>query len=284
MVISRGFKSKFGITLLLLLMAAMVLVDFTLSMLYQKITVDAEVARGQAGLLALKAIWRRSAPYPAESFQRFQSDASLICREGNYSCMVVNGQQGIRIGFDQLDAPCSVELERLAQQSQSTGRSTVSYFDQTWGLFWKQARFLLVAAPLESNGGIAAAALALPLDSLWQKLRHGQRLMILYMILNAAIFALIGIRRFARITLAPLNRLARKAENYDKESGSYFVVRKEDNELNRLSAALNSMLTRLTEDRRKLQITIQELGYELNNRPDWVRIPLDGIIQILEVD
>jgi maltose alpha-D-glucosyltransferase/alpha-amylase len=33
-----------------------------------------------------------------------------------------------------------------------------------------------------------------------------------------------------------------------------------------------------------LQKAIYELGYELNNRPDWVRIPLDGITQILEVD
>ncbi|HBP88962.1 MAG TPA: alpha-amylase, partial [Nitrospiraceae bacterium] len=33
-----------------------------------------------------------------------------------------------------------------------------------------------------------------------------------------------------------------------------------------------------------LQKAIYELGYELNNRPDWVRIPLDGIHQILEVD
>ena len=33
-----------------------------------------------------------------------------------------------------------------------------------------------------------------------------------------------------------------------------------------------------------LQKAIYELGYELNNRPDWVRIPLDGIMQILEVE
>jgi len=24
------------------------------------------------------------------------------------------------------------------------------------------------------------------------------------------------------------------------------------------------------------------LGYELNNRPDWIQIPLEGILQILE--
>jgi maltose alpha-D-glucosyltransferase/alpha-amylase len=31
-----------------------------------------------------------------------------------------------------------------------------------------------------------------------------------------------------------------------------------------------------------LEKAIYELGYELNNRPDWVRIPLQGIRQILD--
>jgi maltose alpha-D-glucosyltransferase/alpha-amylase len=31
-----------------------------------------------------------------------------------------------------------------------------------------------------------------------------------------------------------------------------------------------------------LEKAVYELGYELNNRPDWVRIPLEGLLQILE--
>jgi maltose alpha-D-glucosyltransferase/alpha-amylase len=31
-----------------------------------------------------------------------------------------------------------------------------------------------------------------------------------------------------------------------------------------------------------LEKAIYELGYELNHRPDWVRIPLQGICQLLE--
>jgi maltose alpha-D-glucosyltransferase/alpha-amylase len=31
-----------------------------------------------------------------------------------------------------------------------------------------------------------------------------------------------------------------------------------------------------------LEKAVYELGYELNNRPDWVRIPLDGILQLME--
>jgi maltose alpha-D-glucosyltransferase/alpha-amylase len=33
-----------------------------------------------------------------------------------------------------------------------------------------------------------------------------------------------------------------------------------------------------------LEKVIYELGYELNNRPDWIRVPLQGILQLLEVN
>jgi maltose alpha-D-glucosyltransferase/alpha-amylase len=29
---------------------------------------------------------------------------------------------------------------------------------------------------------------------------------------------------------------------------------------------------------------IYELGYELNNRPDWVKIPLQGIVELMTLD
>jgi maltose alpha-D-glucosyltransferase/alpha-amylase len=31
-----------------------------------------------------------------------------------------------------------------------------------------------------------------------------------------------------------------------------------------------------------LEKALYELGYELNNRPDWVRIPLTGILQLMQ--
>jgi maltose alpha-D-glucosyltransferase/alpha-amylase len=40
-----------------------------------------------------------------------------------------------------------------------------------------------------------------------------------------------------------------------------------------LSVLLNAYL---------LEKAAYELGYELNNRPDWVRLPLRGITEILE--
>jgi len=31
-----------------------------------------------------------------------------------------------------------------------------------------------------------------------------------------------------------------------------------------------------------LEKALKELGHELNNRPDWVRVPLQGILQLLD--
>jgi predicted trehalose synthase len=31
-----------------------------------------------------------------------------------------------------------------------------------------------------------------------------------------------------------------------------------------------------------LEKAVYELGYELNNRPDWVRVPVEGILELIK--
>ena len=37
-------------------------------------------------------------------------------------------------------------------------------------------------------------------------------------------------------------------------------------------------------DAHLLEKAVYEIGYELNNRPDWVRIPVRGVLEILEMN
>jgi signal transduction histidine kinase len=53
--------------------------------------------------------------------------------------------------------------------------------------------------------------------------------------------------------------LAKRAEDYKEDDEIIFSVRKEDNELNRLSKALNIMLKRISADREKLRSTVLSL-------------------------
>jgi maltose alpha-D-glucosyltransferase/alpha-amylase len=33
-----------------------------------------------------------------------------------------------------------------------------------------------------------------------------------------------------------------------------------------------------------LDKAVYEIGYELNNRPDWLEIPFDGVLELMKVD
>jgi signal transduction histidine kinase len=56
-----------------------------------------------------------------------------------------------------------------------------------------------------------------------------------------------------------LARLARRAEDYKENDEILFAVRKEDNELQRLSNSLNGLLRRLSADKHKLRATVASL-------------------------
>jgi signal transduction histidine kinase len=59
--------------------------------------------------------------------------------------------------------------------------------------------------------------------------------------------------------LDPIYRLVKRAEDYREDEDVLFAVRKEDNELNQLSKALNQMLLRISKDKEKLRLTVQSL-------------------------
>jgi signal transduction histidine kinase len=73
------------------------------------------------------------------------------------------------------------------------------------------------------------------------------------------ILTFVGIYRISKLYLQPLARLAKRAAEYKEDDDIIFLVRKEDNELNRLSKALNSMLKRISGDKEKLRSTVLSL-------------------------
>jgi signal transduction histidine kinase len=78
-------------------------------------------------------------------------------------------------------------------------------------------------------------------------------------LINFAILTVVGIYRVSKLYLQPLARLAKRAADYKEDDDLIFSVRKEDNELNSLSTALNNMLKRISADKEKLKSTVLSL-------------------------
>jgi signal transduction histidine kinase len=84
-------------------------------------------------------------------------------------------------------------------------------------------------------------------------------MLFIFLFINTAILTFIGIYRLSKVYFQPLARLARRAEDYREDEEMLFSVRKEDNELHKLSGSLNSMLRRISADKEKLRSTVNSL-------------------------
>ena len=151
------------------------------------------------------------------------------------------------------------ELEKMMNASMSSGERIMRLSGKTWGVFWKQNKYLLTAVPLTFGEKKLALGMVVDLREIYRQQRASQRFIMLYLVVNTLIFALIGFYRLSRLYLEPINRLVSMAEDYQEEDGTFFPVRKEDNELSTLSKALNLMLTRISEDKTKLQLSVASL-------------------------
>ena len=118
----------------------------------------------------------------------------------------------------------------------------------------------MLSAPLYRKGKIIAGiSIVLPLAGIYRTLRHIQHVLLIYILINTVVLTFIGIYRLSKVFLKPVDRLVRRAEDYKDNDELFFPVRKENNELLRLSRALNSMVKRISGDKEKLQKTVLSL-------------------------
>jgi two-component system, NtrC family, sensor kinase len=244
---ARGLKTKIAINITLFLLLGMVSIDLVTMMTAQRNLVRAETAKGKAvsrllvDYLVTHAIWEN---IPQNSGSR--AHLGVILEEAGVTCFYLVARERQQIGFGASHCPNGEEIIALTQKAVSSGRESIHFIGSIFGLFWMQPAYLVIAAPLRANGDVVAGySLVFSLEGIYRSLRQSQQLMFLFIFVNTAILAFLGIYRVFKLYLQPLSRLAKRAENYKEDEQVLFSVRKEDNELQRLSSALNGLLRRL---------------------------------------
>jgi signal transduction histidine kinase len=151
-------------------------------------------------------------------------------------------------------------LHQWTHESIISRKKNIHITGTIWGIFWQQQATLTLSAPLFKEGEIhGGIGIVLPLERVYQALRNSQRIFLIYLLINLTLLTFIGIHRISKLYLYPLARLAKRAEDYKEDDDLIFAVRKEDNELNRLSKSLNIMMKRISADKEKLRSTVLSL-------------------------
>jgi len=266
----RRLRTKIAINLAMLLLLAMVLIDLVSMVTVRRELIRSEVSKANLFLSFLKD------DLPNTSVETLGTvglgPKSLLIKMINDSQIdsaLVMGASGQKVYLGRQSEISENELVAYTKQALSSGEKTNYFSGTTWGIFWKQRAKLILSAPLLINNvTVGGVSIVLPLERVYHALRHSQQIIFIYIFINIAILTYFGIYRISKLYLLPLGRLARRAEDYKEDDEIIFSVRKEDNELNRLSKALNIMLKRISADKEKLRFTVLSLekaNLELKN-------------------
>jgi two-component system NtrC family sensor kinase len=261
-VFARGLKTKIAFNIAILFFVAMLLINIVTVMTTQRDFIRKEASNGYFVISLFEADLINSLNFendPAASNSRAQINSILA--EAGITAALLLGRNNQRIFFGDDSKPLQDKMLKSCRKALQAGTQETNFSGTSWGVFWKQPRDLILSSPLLLQNGqaIAAVSIVLPLKGIYQSLRQSQKMLFIYLLINTAILTFIGIYRLSKVYFQPLARLARRAEDYREDDGMLFSVRKEDNELHRLSGALNSMLRRISADKEKLRATVKSL-------------------------
>ena len=257
----RRLRTKIAINLAMLLLLAMVLIDLVSMVTVRRELIRSEVSKANLLLAFLKNNLTNTS-IRASGTMVLETESLLIkmINDSQIASALLMGPGGKKVYLGrQTDVPEN-ELVAYTKLSISTGEKHNHFFGTTWGIFWSQKAKLILSAPLLNNDVAAGGvSIVLPLERVYNALRHSQQIIFIYIFINIVILTYVGIYRISKLYLLPLGRLAQRAEDYKEDDEIIFSVRKEDNELNRLSKALNLMLKRISADKEKLRSTVLSL-------------------------
>lgn len=259
----RGLKAKIGINLGVFFLLAMLAIHFVIMLTVQTLLMrtESDRVRTLGALFAARLedlpLWEESLPNPQSL-----SGLRLLFDQTAASCLVIQDGRGRVVSFG--EGRCLGPAKELCREQLAAGvagPARLRPLGQTFAVFGMQPEHFGVSAVAETKTGEPLAlALLFPLTPLYHGLRSLEPMVFSFILLNAGLFSVIAVYRIFKITLQPLGRLARRAEEYNDEEGAeLFAVRKEDNELQRLSSALNGLLRRLGAEKAKLRQTVASL-------------------------
>jgi signal transduction histidine kinase len=260
-VFIRGLRTKIAFNLAVLFLVAMLLINIVAMMTAKRDIIRKEVSRGHflvstlsAGLLDILNMEPQSTP------QASRAHVFGLLAEGGVSGAMIVDKNKERVVYGQISTALQNELLKHARSAMQSQAPATHFFGTTWGVFWKHHRDLIISKPLQQNERIVGGiSIVLPLEGIYATLRRSQKMLFVYLFVNTIILTFIGIYRLSKVYFLPLARLARRAEDYQEDDDMLFSVRKEDNELHKLSGSLNSMLRRISADKEKLRSTVNSL-------------------------
>lgn len=257
----NSLKTNIATSLAILLLIAMIFIDFIMVVTAQKDFIQSELTKGRLVSTSVHTHIRNLGDASSAVMkENFRKNMDELLHDANISGALIIDNNGNELYHTDFDSNELTKLKQMTISSLRKKNETVHLTGSTWGVFWKQRQMLSMATPLYMDGKIVAGAgLVISLDRYYQNLRDSQQLIIFYIIMNTLVLTGIGLYRMHRLSIKPIHRLVKRASEYNDKENFVFKYEKEKSEFGHLSRALNRMLVRIADDRESLQASLTSL-------------------------
>ncbi|MFO7840086.1 MAG: ATP-binding protein [Desulfosalsimonadaceae bacterium] len=191
-------------------------------------------------------------PFPASEFHAAARRPFLL-----YGCFTAADLPTLTVG--NLPQGLSFDPHRANRKVMKNGQSLNVFLGTTWGVFWKQNKYVAISRPMFRRPHSGAATVLLQLDDIYRRLRNTQKLVLLYGLANFFLLLCLAMYRFHRIIIRPINRFIRVTEQLRSSDQFPEYPERPNNELSRLSNAIHQMARRIEADKEQIQASLQSL-------------------------
>lgn len=273
---SFKLTSKIAISLLFFFLVTMFIVYFIMVIATQKTMMRSELQKSEILKSAIEKSFELSlhvsepdskndkgigTHFDGRLSNVFIDKTKEMLHQNEYKCGFLMDRKGQKIYLRGSSCPTEKELYDITAQSILTGKSDKHLMGSTWGVFWKQYKYLAVSIPLKIKmNTIGGITVILPLDNIYSALRQRQRIILYYILINAIIFTMIGTYHFYTIITKPLQRLFKRANQYAYDDDLFMLSTTNNNEFSKISSTMNQMLQRIIADKAELKQTVESLG------------------------
>ena len=250
-----GLKSHITGTLIFLLTLGVICSDVVIIMFWQRGLIEAEIRHARSYLM----LWGSMRSEKNIQNTRVQVDLDSLCTVADTACVGASFFDG-RDMITTAKSKDALQLAHVVRQAALSGHDVIRFSGSSWGVFTFSDRHLLIAVPITDKTNTSAGlGMMIELQPVYLIIKGKKEIIFWYMLVNVLFLTIIGFFRLQRSIVRPLERLVKISETYSGEIGQVFFLKNKGGEFGQLTLALNSLISRVEEDRKKLQGTVDSL-------------------------
>lgn len=256
-VIFRGLKAQLTVNLAFFLLFAILLTDFVVIRIIEEKLLQERIEQSREFLVEIG-----SEVFAKDSAGNLKAGAKKR-RLDTENPWIIFGlfstKAGEEIRFGRTPPETLRDIGRANKAVFASGEKQQFFLGDTWGVFWKQSKYMVISEPFLASEPIGAATLVIRLDDIYTNLRQSQKIIFFYCLANLFILLFLGMLRMSRIVIRPIHRFIRLTDDLRSTDQFPAYPAKRNTEFGQLSNAIHRMARRIEEDKERIESSLHSL-------------------------